>query len=81
METYEYRLVGRLDDGDQWEWERSTSLQAAQARVAELQADEDKLVRKGCLLAEDKLTYSIERRPVPPAPDWQPYDPASGEVS
>ncbi|MCT1363346.1 hypothetical protein [Microbacterium sp. p3-SID131] len=81
MENFEYRLVGRLVDGDQWEWERTTSLQGAQARAAALQAAEDKLVQTGLLLAEDKLTYSIERRPIPPEPEWEPYNPTSGEES
>lgn len=81
MENFEYRLVGRFADGYTWEWERAASPQEAKARADELQAAEDKMLQAGLQLPEDKLTYSIEWRPIPPEPEWEPYNPTSDEES
>lgn len=81
MENFEYRLVGRLADGDEWDFEPLRSLQEAQERLPLLQLAEDEMEESGELLPEDKMTYSIERRPIPPIPEWEPYNPTSGEES
>lgn len=81
MGTYDYRWVARLADGFHWDCGQVNSLQEAQDVIAKLQAAEDADIEAGKTPAEDKLTYSIERRPVPPKPEWEPYNPTSGEES
>lgn len=77
METYKYRWVARLADGYLWDSFVVGTLQAALAAVSKLQADEDAAARAGNIPEGDRLTYSIERAPVPPVPEWEPYNPTT----
>lgn len=81
MENFEYRWVGRLDDGFEWDSGMVPGLQEAQDVIAKLQAAEDADIEAGETPVEYRLTFMIERRPVPPKPEWEPCDPTSGEVS
>lgn len=81
MENFEYRWVGRLADGFEWDSGLVPGLQEAQDVIAKLQVAEDADIEAGETPAEDKLTFSIERRPIPPEPEWEPYNPTSGEES
>ena len=81
MENFEYRWVGRLADGFEWDSGMVPGPHEAQDLVTKLQAAEDASIQADEVPEEDRVTYSIERRPIPPKPEWEPYNPTSGEES